>query len=542
MVNNKVHFQDIIQGIGAGLCLLDKNFRILWINKCQSDWVGLPHDICGKYCYSIFEHRKHICLGCPTLRVFRTGKVQQAKRIGFTKNGQKRYYQLTVSPIKDNHNKVVYALELIQDITDSVIQERQKCKVDRKLKMMYLHLSSVNNRLRHNIQKLKTITHNLINHKSSLRQKYNHKKNELTKIKEELQDIFKVNHVLSASVNLEKIFSLITRLTCELMLTDACILRLLDEQKKALVVNSSYCISGAYLKKVHMLNLGDSISGRVAHTRKPIAVYDIDKDSRIAHQELLRKEGVKSALSIPILFHDKLLGVISTFSKKPRHFSKEEIEVLSIFASQVAMALQESKLYEDIHLNYFNTVHALVLAMEARDPYTRGHTERVTKYALDTAKRLNMPQEELEILRYGGEVHDIGKISIPDFILGKPGKLTPAERAVIELHPVKGAEMLEPLEFLRPALPVVRHHHERYDGTGYPDGLEKEKIPIMARILACADAFDAMTSERPYRRRRLSIGEAIVEIKNNFGSQFDPNIARLFIKTIQSQAPLKALS
>lgn len=542
MVNNKVHFQDIIQGIGAGLCLLDKNFRILWINKCQSDWVGLPHDICGKYCYSIFEHRKHICLGCPALRVFRTGKVQQAKRIGFTKNGQKRYYQLTVSPIKDNHNKVVYALELIQDITDSVIQKRQKCKVDRKLKKMYSHLSSVNNRLRHNIQKLKAITHNLINYKSSLRQKYNHKKNELTKIKEELQDIFKINHVLSASVNLEKVFSLITRLTCELMLTDACILRLLDEQKKALVVNSSYCISGAYLKKVHMLNLGDSISGRVAHTRRPIAVYDIDKDPRIMHQELLRKEGVKSALSIPILFHDKLLGVISTFSKKPRHFSKEEIEVLSIFASQVAMALQESKLYEDIHLNYFNTVHALVLAMEARDPYTRGHTERVTKYALDTAKRLNMPQEELEILRYGGEVHDIGKISIPDFILGKPGKLTSAERAVIELHPVKGAEMLEPLEFLRPALPVVRYHHERYDGTGYPDGLEKEKIPVMARILACADAFDAMTSERPYRRRRLSIEEAIAEIKNNLGSQFDPNIARLFIKTIQARAPLKALS
>jgi len=542
MVNNKIHYQDIIEGIGAGLCLLDKKFRILWINKYQANWVGLPRDICGKYCYHIFEHRGHICPGCPALKVFRTGKVQRAKRTGFTKDGQKHYYQLTVSPIRDNHNKVNYALELVQDITNSVIQERQRYKVARKLKNMYFHLSSVNIRLRRNIDKLKTITRNLISYKSSLKQKYNYKLNELAKIKEELQDIFKVNRILSSSVDLEKIFSLITRLTCELMLTDACILRLLDEQKKTLAVHSSHCISKAYLEKIHILNLGESISGRVANTRNPIAVYDIDKDSRIPHHELLKKEGFKSLLSIPILFHDRLLGVISTFSKKARYFSKEEIEVLNIFASQVAMALQESRLYEDIHMNYFNTVHALVLAIEARDPYTRGHTERVTKYALAAAKRLHMPEEQLEILRYGGEVHDIGKISIPDFILGKPGKLTPAERAVIELHPVKGAEMLEPLEFLRPALPVVKYHHERYDGTGYPDGLEKEKIPIMARILACADAFDAMTSERPYRRRRLTNDEAIAEIRNNVGSQFDPDIARLFIKSIKTQIPAKALS
>jgi HD-GYP domain-containing protein (c-di-GMP phosphodiesterase class II) len=134
-------------------------------------------------------------------------------------------------------------------------------------------------------------------------------------------------------------------------------------------------------------------------------------------------------------------------------------------------------------------------------------------------------------------VHDIGKISIPDYILNKPGRLTPDERAVIELHPVKGAEVLEPLEFLKPAIPIVRHHHERYDGTGYPDGLEKERIPLMSRILACADAFDAMTSQRPYRRRRLTIREALEEIKNNSGSQFDPKISHLFIRVIQTQVP-----
>jgi HD-GYP domain-containing protein (c-di-GMP phosphodiesterase class II) len=142
----------------------------------------------------------------------------------------------------------------------------------------------------------------------------------------------------------------------------------------------------------------------------------------------------------------------------------------------------------------------------------------------------------MQVLRYASEVHDIGKISVSDFILSKPGRLTPAERAEIELHPIKGVEVLEPLDFLRPTLPIVRHHHERFDGTGYPDGLEKENIPLLSRILACADSFDAMTSDRPYRQRKLNIEEALVEIKHNIGSQFDPRIAHLFIKIINRQS------
>ncbi|MFA4842546.1 MAG: HD-GYP domain-containing protein [Candidatus Omnitrophota bacterium] len=192
-------------------------------------------------------------------------------------------------------------------------------------------------------------------------------------------------------------------------------------------------------------------------------------------------------------------------------------------------------LKKELHKNYFDTVHALVLAEEARDPYMHGHTERVTEYALSIARGLNLAEHEIELLRYAAEVHDIGKISIPDFILSKPGKLTPAERAIIELHPAKGAEMLEPLEFLKPALPIVRHHHEHYDGTGYPDRLQRERIPVLARILACADSFDAMTSDRPYRNQKLTVEEALAEIKNNSGSQFDPHIANSFIRSIRSQ-------
>ncbi len=542
MVKNNIEYKQILQGIGAGLCLLDKKFRILWINNYQSNWVGVPQKVCGKYCYKTFEHRSHICPGCPALKVFKTGKIHQAQRTGFTKEGQKRYYQVTVSPIQDNRNRPVFALELVQDITEGLKRKRHNLKITQRLKRMYQHLSGVNTRLRNNIGRLKDITKNLSQFKRVLEKKYRKKKNELVTIKEELQNIFKVNRTLISTVDLGKISSLITRLTCELMHTDNCVLRLLDENRKNLTVSASYCVSDALIKKMALVRLGEGICGIAAKTMKPLVVYDIDKDPRVRHKELMRKEGLRSFLAVPVMFQDKLLGVISTGSKKARRFCREEIEVLSIFASQVAFAIEESQHHDDIRINYFNTIHALVLTIEARDPYTRGHTERVTKYSIGIARALKMYRTDLDILRYAAEVHDVGKISIPDFILNKPGKLNPAERAMIELHPVKGVEILEPLEFLRPSIPAVRHHHERYDGTGYPDGLAKNNIPLMARIIACADAFDAMTSERPYRRRRLSIDEAIAEIKNNFGSQFDPDIARIFIKTIQTRAPLKVLS
>jgi PAS domain S-box-containing protein len=535
--NNKIHVQsqDIIKGVGAGLCLVDRNFRIIWINKYQAEWFGVPEKICGRHCYKTFEHRKHICHGCPTLKVFKTGQVHTARRIGFTKDGQKRCYQLTVSPIKNGNNNPEFALELVQDITDKVMQEKGSLKIIQKLKRMSGYISLMNRRSRLNIQRLKNITGHITKIRSVFNKKYRRKINELFMLKEELRDIFKVSRTISSRMDLKKVTSLITRFTCELMHTDACMFRLLDERKKTLMVGSSYCFSDTYVRKLSVVKIGEGIAGIVAKTRRPLVIDDINNNSGFKYRELLKKEGFRAVLSVPVVFQNKLLGVLSACSRKPRNFTKEEIEVLSIFASHVAITIQESKHHEDIHRNYFDTIHALVLALEARDLYTRGHTERVTRYSIEMAKELKLPKAEIEVLRYAAEVHDVGKISIPDIILNKPGRLSPAEKKIIELHPVKGAEMLVPLEFLNPAIPAVRHHHERYDGTGYPDGLEKEEIPLMSRILACADSFDAMTSDRPYRNRRMTVEEALTEIKNNTGSQFDPRIAHTFIKIIRSK-------
>jgi HD-GYP domain-containing protein (c-di-GMP phosphodiesterase class II) len=395
--------------------------------------------------------------------------------------------------------------------------------------------SAIKKRLHRNIKKLKEVTWKVTKAKTLLKDNYRKKIDKLIAMKEELQGIFKVNRFLNSTAKPRKIFAMITQLTCRLMHTDACILRLLDEDKKSLLVNSTHCLSEDLVKKIPLLKLGESICDMVVQAKKPLVVYDLEKDSRVKSVEFMQDGGFKSMLSVPIVFQGEVSGIILTYSKNYRHFTNEEIEVLSIFASQVAVAIQESKHYDNLHINYYNTIRALVLAIEAKDPYTRGHTERVTEYAVAVGRVMKIPSRKLELLRYAGEVHDVGKISIPDSILCKPGRLTPEERVIIEQHTVRGEQLLRPLDFLKPVRPVVRHHHEWYDGSGYPDRLKRRKIPLLSRILACADAFDAMTSDRPYRLRKLSVEEACAEIRNNSGTQFDPVIARIFIKTIQTQ-------
>lgn len=536
MVKSKIKTKDIIDNIGAGLSLLDRNHRIIWVNKVQSDWFGPLETICNKHCYKIFEHRNSVCRGCPTKKVFKTGKAQSAqKRVAYLRNGEKRYYQLTVSPIKDNNNKVVFALELVQDATKAIIQEQTTRKINKKLKRMCSRVSCVNKRLQKNISRLNNITDNLQDSKNKLWQKYREKNTQIARVKEELRDIFKVNHTLNSIPDVKKVSSLITRLTCELLHTDACVLSLIDEQTSTLHPKASFGIDETTMKQIPILRLGESISGKSALARKPLAIYDISCDERILKANIWENAGFNSLLCAPVLTKDKTLGIITTFSKDKHIFNEEEIKITRMFASQVAIALKEAKHNDDIHMNYFNTMHALVLAVEARDPYLRGHTDRVTGYALEIAKAMDIKEQQMEILRYASKVHDVGKISIPDSILNKPGPLSPAERSIIQMHPTKGSEMLSPLKFLYPAIPIVRHHHERFDGNGYPDGLNGEKIPLLARILSCADSFDAMTTDRSYRLRKLSIPEAITEIRNNSGTQFDPKIADLFINILSKE-------
>jgi len=176
----------------------------------------------------------------------------------------------------------------------------------------------------------------------------------------------------------------------------------------------------------------------------------------------------------------------------------------------------------------FEMVMALSSALDARDKYTSGHSRRVMEYSAGIAKHLELPKKEIDNLRISALLHDVGKVGVPDAVLHKESKISDKEFAVIKKHPTIGANILETIGAFRDLVPIVYHHHERYDGFGYPQGIYGEQIPLLSRIISVADSFDAMTSTRPYRKA-LDIGAALIEIELNSGKQFDPSITNVFI-------------
>ncbi len=198
-------------------------------------------------------------------------------------------------------------------------------------------------------------------------------------------------------------------------------------------------------------------------------------------------------------------------------------------------------LHRSLEEGTFEAVAALISALETRDPYTRGHSARVARYAIEVAQRLSLTEDETEALRLGGLLHDVGKIGIPDTVLGKPGALTAEERQLIETHPGVGGSIVQMVGRLASLVPIILHHHERYDGHGYPEGLGGEQIPLSSRILSAVDAYDAMRSDRPYRPA-YSKEHALAELQRGAGSQFDPQVIKALISCLEAKRAEKAAS
>ncbi len=252
---------------------------------------------------------------------------------------------------------------------------------------------------------------------------------------------------------------------------------------------------------------------------------------------------------VPAYFRDNLLALLLLGQKDTGSSSYEEDELgfLSALASDVAMAIQNANLINDLKKEvdrnkalFINTVLSLASTIEAKDKYTRGHTERVTKYALSIAKELSktkiidLPKDFMENIYISGLLHDIGKIGVPESVLCKETKLTDEEFLQIKEHPLRGAEILKNLPEFEQCLEGVKYHHERYDGRGYPEGLKGEDIPIIAAVVAVADTYDAMTSDRTYRKA-LPKEVAIEEIRKNSGIQFNPIVANVFVQMLEAE-------
>lgn len=240
--------------------------------------------------------------------------------------------------------------------------------------------------------------------------------------------------------------------------------------------------------------------------------------------ELKKRAKKKGFMAVPLMIRDEILGVVVVAKKMSgQAFTNYDFFLLENLAKKASMKIENEALYDSIYTNLMETLKALVFTIEAKDPYTRHHSERVTRLSMILAEEMNLGAELIDTIRIAGFLHDIGKIGIPDSILQKQGRLTSEEYAVIQTHPVIGEKIVKHLGLLPQERAIIRHHHERWDGRGVPDGLCKENIPLEARVLSLADAYDAMVSDRPYRKGK-TVAETVRELDECSGSQFDPSL------------------
>jgi len=270
--------------------------------------------------------------------------------------------------------------------------------------------------------------------------------------------------------------------------------------------------------------------------RTSIISSDALVDERFIHSRSVAALDVRSAMCAPLVSRNNVLGIVYVDSHKANSFTRRDLTLFSALALKVAIAVDNARLYDDLRSLFYNTVETLVRTIQAKDQYTAGHSTRVSRYALMIADKLGLSTKDKHQLYLAAMLHDIGKIGVPDELLNNPGKLSDAEMERVRSHVQVGASMIEMLGEMHSIVPLIRHHHECYDGSGYPDGLKGEQIPLISRIIAVADMYDAMTSDRPYRKRRTH-QFAVDEILAASGIKIDARVAEAFLEVLKDIVP-----
>ncbi len=353
---------------------------------------------------------------------------------------------------------------------------------------------------------------------------------------QQLNTIMKVTKAITSILELGRLLDFCLWLLGREMQVENSSIMLTQPCGRRLLVKASY---GPRANRVmnKERRLGDGVAGWVAEYKEPLLVTDIESTPAFA-TEFAGHYRDKSFLCVPLLLQDRTLGVLNLTGKvNGEPFTEQDREFVLAIAGQIAVAIENAGLYETIRQNSLSAVQALAESLEARDPYTSGHSTRVTDYAVRVAKTLGVSSPSIDTLRYASRLHDIGKLGISEATLHKTGRLSEDEWALMREHPAKGERIVESLGFLDRAQPIVRYHHERWNGSGYPDGIKGEEIPFLTRILSVADCYDAMTSQRPYRAA-MSHDEAMAELERGKAELFDAAVVTQFAKVIGTGAAL----
>ncbi len=307
-------------------------------------------------------------------------------------------------------------------------------------------------------------------------------------------------------------------------------LMLLDGEKQDLYLKTGWSRGGEAPDRDRRVKLGEGIGGWVVKEGRPMRSAGTAEALGFS----VNGHPVEGhVLCVPLKLRDHPMGMLAVLRDADgQAFTDDDESLMASIGSQVAVAIENYRLNLDVERTYVETIMALAMAVEAKDPYSAGHSKRVGYYAAQLGAEMGLDEEMQRVLNDAGVLHDIGKIGIKDEILLKQGHLSPDEEKIMQQHPIIGEAIVKPVRSLGKAVTLVRHHHEHYDGSGYPGGLKGEAIPLGARVLAVADTYDAMITDRPYRKR-LSQETAVAELRSLAGVQFDPQAVEAFCRVLQ---------
>ncbi len=348
-----------------------------------------------------------------------------------------------------------------------------------------------------------------------------------------LQSLMQLTALINSSLDPLEVRQMAIETIPHCVSADVASLLLIDSETGELYFEVASGENSETLKTIR-LKPGEGIAGWVARRGGAIIIDDVKSDKRFASTvDNTTGYQTRNMIVAPVATKDKLWGVLQVINKLAGDFNEDDLDLVRALANQVAIAIENASIYQELRSTFLGVTTALAEALEKRDAYTAGHTQRVHEYSLAIARRLHLSDEQLDNLRLAAILHDIGKIGVSDQVLRKPGRLDPDEFEEMSRHPASGSEILQHLPQLAEVRPGVLYHHEQYNGKGYPSRLQGEAIPLFARIIAVADAFDAMTSNRPYRTA-LAVDTALAELKRCRGEQFDPGSVDAFMAAWQA--------
>jgi putative nucleotidyltransferase with HDIG domain len=344
---------------------------------------------------------------------------------------------------------------------------------------------------------------------------------------EVINTMYEIDRSILSSLTSADILSTVTRMAGKLLPCDVAAIMLVDTEKKGFNRIASSGLPGKELAPFFLFR--DTSAADVIRNGRPQYIPNLSevRDLKLFESGLLHND-LMSVMRIPLTIGDTVEGFLSFYARRASAFTREDLLTAERLGSQISVALANARLISDLEESSMATIKSLSNAIDAKSKWTAGHSEGVARYAQAIGKALGLDRRELGDLEVASMLHDIGKIGTYAYILDKQEKLADEEWSLIKEHPDKGVEILSPIKQLQHIIPVIRHHHEYFDGTGYPGGLRGEEIPLLARILSVADAVDAMSYDRPYRKH-MGKDEIIRELNRCSGTQFDPRIVQVFL-------------